>query len=1329
MRSQTSLVLVIVALCQICQTLSLDTLKDEFLAPPLQYGPHLFYHWVNGNIREAAVNKDLDAMAGAGFGGAIVSDVNAGIPRGDVDYGSDEWLSLLGHTAQGMEKRGQLMAMHNAPGYSGIGSANLPLNMSMKQLVWTETRIASNDSAGMLLQKPFTKLGVYEDLYTLAYPSLPEEGLVFRDAVAAVSINGTPQNTTIVKTIDRLNPIRLNSRNETLQISMKTLFTAQAVALYRLPETPLNTFDGARDYPPSWTLQASNDSETWTTVATSGNFPALGQMDAPATLTFAPVVAQYFRLQPSGPSWIIGLDISSSARLPNWAVKAHGAVGTVSNPTVVPNITSKIDSSTIIDITKYLHPNGTVDWVPSEGEYTVVRLGYTLTGQEMPATPDSQTPALSVDLFSKDAIDAHFATHLDRIIAAMKPYIPETFYGLEVDSYELGQQNWGGNLEEDFLSLRGYSLNPWILAATGRVLDSAEKTEQFLYDLRLTHSNLVATNCYAYFRQRLAAHGLKLLIEPYGNGPFDSMELAAEADLAYGEFWAHYTYGSDGYSSLGASSADYGAIELVPSEAFTGQPNVTKWTEFPFNLKSEGDRMMTFGVNRWFMHTFVHQPVDEAKPGMTFGPFGTHFDRMNTWTSQASAWSQYVSRISYIMQHTRRLTDIGCYTGDEPSNSPSILYKSPYSVPLRYQADILSRSGLPQLAPENGKACYPSGTCFSLLVFPDMPVSSAQVLSHIINLVNGGVPVLLLGQDPPKRSINMMDSDQAVVQLGSQLWDMKSDGLVFIGNTTEELAEAVGIMPHLTFSASENDAALYYIHKAMDDGSDVYFVVNNLRKPVSAVLTLQGTGVPELLNPMNGQVSGIVFSSSSGNQTSVSYSFGPLETILIRLYPGDDSSSSRVIAINRGDTALYSTTSFGALNPTPWVNVSSSFTLQLWAKPETFQFGTTGYIFYPTYNAAYGSNHALTAVALGCNGIQLLEATTSTPATVLSLASGDKFNISGWTHFAIVYEENTPSLYMNGKLAATGSKSAYTVHPGLDTPDSTLKMNNRFVGDVAGLQVSNRTLAPSEIEEIYGDGLPAPDPPSPISFGANTAFFREDGDYDVVMTGNNSKMVHIEDTATLPVNRSWTVTIPSAGLPASRADGDLTFVLEELQSLKDHADFDVAHFSGTARYTKTLDVPEAASADLSSRYLLNLGRVENIAHVIVNNQSMGILWVQPFEVDITKAIVAGGASTLVVEVTNCWPNRLIGDEHLPVESTYNSTTQNFAVEAWPDWFEEAMKTESSSNVTNADMTSERKPGERVTFAAWKHYNANDQLFESGLLGPVTLTRAKEVDFP
>lgn len=487
-------------------------------------------------------------------------------------------------------------------------------------------------------------------------------------------------------------------------------------------------------------------------------------------MTFDAALAKYFRLVPSGPSWVTGIDISSSPRLPNWVIKAHAAAGTItSDPAVIANVSSSIDPSSLIDVTQHMHANGTLTWTPNNGTYTVVRMGHTITGQEMPATPDDQDGALSVDLFSKDAIDAHFDTFLARVIDRLKPYTPNTFYAFQVDSYEVGELNWGGDLEMDFLRLRGYSLRIWMLAATGRILGSAEQTEQFLFDFRLTHANLVAEKSYGYFRQRLAEHEVQLLSEPYGDGPFDSMEIASVVELAYGEFWSSYTYGSDGYAMLGQSSSEEKGFNFVPSEAFTGQPDDSAWTEFPYQLKAELDRMMTLGANRFMLHDFVHQPVDAAFPGMTFGPFGAHFDRMNTWTKQASGWTDYIARVSYVLQNSEIVTEINCFIGEEPSASPTVTYSSPYLVPLEYQAEIFSRADLPNMTAEDGKAVYPSGASFSLLVFLDIPSASAEVLTKLIEMARRGVSMLFLDTNATARSIGLQATNAEVTEFANQL--------------------------------------------------------------------------------------------------------------------------------------------------------------------------------------------------------------------------------------------------------------------------------------------------------------------------------------------------------------------------------------------------------------------------------------------------------------------------------------------------------------------------------------------------------------------------------
>jgi len=65
--------------------------------------------------------------------------------------------------------------------------------------------------------------------------------------------------------------------------------------------------------------------------------------------------------------------------------------------------------------------------------------------------------------------------------------------------------------------------------------------------------------------------------------------------------------------------------------------------------------------------------------------------------------------------------------------------------------------------------------------------------------------------------------------------------------------------------------------------------------------------------------------------------------------------------------------------------------------------------------------------------------------------------------------------------------------------------------------------------------------------------------------------------------------------------------------------------------------PEASGRHL----LLDLGRVESLAEIVLNGQNLGVLWKPRYVVDCSRAARAG-ANTLEVRVTNAWLNRLIG---------------------------------------------------------------------------------------
>ena len=149
----------------------------------------------------------------------------------------------------------------------------------------------------------------------------------------------------------------------------------------------------------------------------------------------------------------------------------------------------------------------------------------------------------------------------------------------------------------------------------------------------------------------------------------------------------------------------------------------------------------------------------------------------------------------------------------------------------------------------------------------------------------------------------------------------------------------------------------------------------------------------------------------------------------------------------------------------------------------------------------------------------------------------------------------------------------------------------------------------------------------------------------------------------------WTVKFQEKrGAPA-----EATF--ESLTPWNENADKGIKYFSGTGTYTKTLNAPAEWFSE-GSELWLDLGSVKNLAEVIVNGQSLGIVWKTPFRVNVTEALKEG-ENTLEIKVINLWVNRLIGDQQ-------------------PD------------------------AGEKITYTTMRFYGADSPLLPSGLLGPVRL---------
>ncbi len=154
------------------------------------------------------------------------------------------------------------------------------------------------------------------------------------------------------------------------------------------------------------------------------------------------------------------------------------------------------------------------------------------------------------------------------------------------------------------------------------------------------------------------------------------------------------------------------------------------------------------------------------------------------------------------------------------------------------------------------------------------------------------------------------------------------------------------------------------------------------------------------------------------------------------------------------------------------------------------------------------------------------------------------------------------------------------------------------------------------------------------------------------------------------LNTNWSVHFQvSRGAPG-------TVHFDHLASWSDNPNADVKYFSGTATYTKAINVPEDLFKP-DAHVWLDLGDVENLAEVCVNGKSLAVLWKAPYKVDVTQALKPG-SNQLEIKVTDLWVNRLIGDQ-----------------QPWAIW--------------------------KYSYTDIRPYDAKSPLLSSGLIGPLRLS--------
>lgn len=199
-----------------------------------------------------------------------------------------------------------------------------------------------------------------------------------------------------------------------------------------------------------------------------------------------------------------------------------------------------------------------------------------------------------------------------------------------------------------------------------------------------------------------------------------------------------------------------------------------------------------------------------------------------------------------------------------------------------------------------------------------------------------------------------------------------------------------------------------------------------------------------------------------------------------------------------------------------------------------------------------------------------------------------------------------------------------------------------------------------------------------------------------------------------PSTKKWVNTAPLNVVKTIKTPWQLNFIkgpqqpkstkIKALIDLSQHENDDIKYFSGTARYHTEFQFQ--GPIDTAQQYVLDAGEAHQFVRVYLNGHNVGVKMWAPYQFDISPFIKPGN-NQLEVETTNLWPNRLIGDERqYPDSASWKKNGyQGWQLEDYPEWLKGAHP---------------QQPGQRSTFATWKHWDKNDPLLPSGLIGPVRI---------
>ncbi len=533
----------------------------------------------------------------------------------------------------------------------------------------------------------------------------------------------------------------------------------------------------------------------------------------------------------------------------------------------------------VIDLTAKMNARGELRWDAPPGRWTLFRFGHTSNGRTNHEQSPPSGSGLECDKLSRAAVEKYWSGYPSRLLSLAGPHAGTVFSRIEIDSYEAGPQDWTPAMPAEFKQRRGYDLLPWLPALAQKNLGDAALTKRFLRDWRHTLEELFADNYYLVMDE-LARRtpGMNLLVQPYGN-PVETQSAAGGRSLLCAEFWTRPDWGWNSVLPV-ASAAHTLGKPLVFGEGFTCWP-LSAWQDDPHSLKPVGDRAFSLGVNAVMLHAAAQNPWPAAKPGMSFGKWGTQFSPGQTWWENAgTAWFAYLARSQALLQRGLFVADLAYLQADN---------KTLGARPPGFAADALGeRAFLARTSVRDGRIVLPDGMNYGVLILPDTGDMTVPVARKLRQLVQDGATILGPRPTATPGLENFPASETELQQIAADIWGdcdgstvtehRFGQGRVFRGQSPADVLATLQIQPDIQLPAGSD---LRWIHRRETD-ADLYFVANPKDKPVELNVSFRATGrQPELWHADTGIIEPAPRWRKNGSRTDVLLTLDPSDAVFV----------------------------------------------------------------------------------------------------------------------------------------------------------------------------------------------------------------------------------------------------------------------------------------------------------------------------------------------------------------------------------------------------------------------------------------------------------------